>query len=278
MPRVPFDPATDYYSLLGVAANASAEEIQAAYRRLAKAYHPDLNAGSSVAAARMARLNVAKSVLLDPSTRAAYDQLRRLRVQRSSASARVVRTATNGAPARPVPPVGWAAPHTARPSYGQPRGHERDRERPPWPSSARAAAYVPVGVVARSHRGFDRGTGLLLLITIPLLAALLVYVVQAAQVAGRPLRPGPADLALGPVTRPTARGTAEAAFLVVHGQPPSRALGQRAYNIVQNRSDASPEGELLRAAARRLLQAGAAADEQAWDEAVTELCLLADRC
>src|SRR5918911_1333467 len=99
MPRVTFDPATDYYSLLGVAANASAEEIQAAYRRLAKAYHPDLNAGSSVAAARMARLNVAKSVLLDPSTRAAYDQLRRLRVQRSSASARVVRAATNGAPA-----------------------------------------------------------------------------------------------------------------------------------------------------------------------------------
>jgi hypothetical protein len=137
---------------------------------------------------------------------------------------------------------------------------------------------VPVGVVARSHHGFDRGTGILLLITMPLLAALLVYVVQAAQVAGRPVRPGPADLALGPITRPTPRGTAEAAFLVVHGQPPSRLLGQRAYNIVQNRSDASPEGELLRATARRLVQAGAAADERAWDQAVNELCLLADRC
>src|SRR5437868_14569917 len=76
MGRVRFDPATDYYSLLGVGYGASAEEIQSAYRRLAKAYHPDLHAGSAVAEARMARLNVAKSVLLDRDTRASYDQLR----------------------------------------------------------------------------------------------------------------------------------------------------------------------------------------------------------
>src|ERR671933_1814194 len=110
MPRVPFDPATDYYSLLGVAANASAEEIQAAYRRLAKAYHPDLNAGSSVAAARMARLNVAKSVLLDPATRAAYDQLRRLRGARAAAVRRAaVRPVyANPAPAHTAQTVGWS--------------------------------------------------------------------------------------------------------------------------------------------------------------------------
>jgi curved DNA-binding protein len=59
MPRAPFDPATDYYRLLGVASSASAEQIQAAYRRLAKAYHPDLNAGSTVAAARKARVKFA---------------------------------------------------------------------------------------------------------------------------------------------------------------------------------------------------------------------------
>ena len=76
MARVPFDPSTDYYQVLGVGPGADNEEIQAAYRRLAKEYHPDLHADSLSAAARMARVNVAKSVLLDPDTRANYDQLR----------------------------------------------------------------------------------------------------------------------------------------------------------------------------------------------------------
>src|ERR671931_491491 len=120
MPRVPFDPAVDYYSLLGVAPSASPEEIQAAYRRLAKAYHPDLNAGSSVAAARMARVNVAKSVLLDPATRAAYDQIRCLRGPRAAAARRVVRTVyANPPPTWPVQTVGYASSHTPPPTYGQ---------------------------------------------------------------------------------------------------------------------------------------------------------------
>src|ERR671928_171547 len=89
--------------------SAPPEEIQAAYRRLAKAYHPDLNAGSTVAAARMARVNAAKSVLLDPATRAAYDQIRRLRGPRAAAARRVVRPVyANPAPTRPVQTVGYA--------------------------------------------------------------------------------------------------------------------------------------------------------------------------
>jgi len=77
MTRLSFDPATDYYRLLGVKPNASPQEIHAAYRRLARAYHPDCYPGSTGSLARMARVNVAKSVLLDPNTRAAYDLSRK---------------------------------------------------------------------------------------------------------------------------------------------------------------------------------------------------------
>jgi curved DNA-binding protein CbpA len=77
MTHAPFDQRVDYYRLMGVKTDATPEQIHAAYRRLARAYHPDIHPGSSAAIARMARLNVAKSVLLDGSTRAAYDLSRR---------------------------------------------------------------------------------------------------------------------------------------------------------------------------------------------------------
>ena len=86
MTRLPFDPEVDYYRLLGVRPNAKPEEIHAAYRRLARAYHPDIHPGASGSLVRMARVNVAKSVLLDRNTRAAYD-LSRNRVASNAAPA-----------------------------------------------------------------------------------------------------------------------------------------------------------------------------------------------
>jgi curved DNA-binding protein len=65
-------PARDFYEVLGVQRNASAEEIQQAYRKLARQYHPDLNKDPS-AEERFKDISEAYSVLSDPSTRRRYD-------------------------------------------------------------------------------------------------------------------------------------------------------------------------------------------------------------
>jgi len=54
----------DPYDVLGVSRSASKEEIKAAYRKLAKRYHPDLNDGSPVADAKMKELNEAYTILV----------------------------------------------------------------------------------------------------------------------------------------------------------------------------------------------------------------------
>jgi curved DNA-binding protein len=66
---------TDPYKLLQVDPEADAEIIQVAYRKLAQRYHPDVAAGPE-AARRMAELNAARDLLLDPAARAAYDRER----------------------------------------------------------------------------------------------------------------------------------------------------------------------------------------------------------
>lgn len=60
------------YELLEVSLEASQSEIKAAYRRLAKQYHPDVNP-SAEASARMSEINQAYSILSDPAKRVAYD-------------------------------------------------------------------------------------------------------------------------------------------------------------------------------------------------------------
>jgi len=65
----------DLYELLQVNPSAEAEVIEAAYRVLARRYHPDVNA-STKATAQMARLNAAWERLRDPVRRAEYDRQR----------------------------------------------------------------------------------------------------------------------------------------------------------------------------------------------------------
>ena len=64
----------DYYIELGVPRNAADKEVKAAYRRLARRYHPDVNTSDPDAETRFKRVNEAYQVLSDPKTRRDYDQ------------------------------------------------------------------------------------------------------------------------------------------------------------------------------------------------------------
>ena len=64
----------DYYKIMGVARDASPEQIKKAHRKLARKYHPDVSKEPN-AEARFKELSEAYDVLRDPDKRAAYDQL-----------------------------------------------------------------------------------------------------------------------------------------------------------------------------------------------------------
>ena len=81
----------DYYGTLGVDKSASQAEIQRAYRRLARKFHPDVNRDPA-AEARFKSIGEAYEVLKDPEKRAKYDQF-------GSAWKNAERTGT--------PPPGW---------------------------------------------------------------------------------------------------------------------------------------------------------------------------
>jgi curved DNA-binding protein len=64
----------DYYKILGIPKIATEKEIKAAYRKLARKYHPDLNPDNKEAEIKFKEINEANEVLSDPENRKKYDK------------------------------------------------------------------------------------------------------------------------------------------------------------------------------------------------------------
>ncbi len=100
----------DPYKVLQVDAEAEDEVIQAAYRRLARKYHPDL-ADTPEAAVRMAKINAAWELIGEPEARRAFDRKRSTEATEPAASGSSAQSPS--APGRPVqagPPAPAASP------------------------------------------------------------------------------------------------------------------------------------------------------------------------
>ena len=67
-------PFIDYYQILGVAKDASPDDIRKAYRKLARQHHPDLNPNDDAAKQKFQQINEANEVLSDADKRKKYDQ------------------------------------------------------------------------------------------------------------------------------------------------------------------------------------------------------------
>jgi curved DNA-binding protein len=88
----------DYYAILGVSKNASAEDIKKAYRQLARKYHPDLNPGDKAAEAKFKEITEANEVLSDVDKRNQYDRFGQYwkQAEQTKSTTRQTNTSTSG--------------------------------------------------------------------------------------------------------------------------------------------------------------------------------------
>jgi hypothetical protein len=151
----------DPYTTLGVPRGAASSQLRAAYRRLAKRYHPDLHADGR-ATEQMRRVNQAWEILSSPSRRAEYD---------ASVTAQAARPTGGhwaGVPRR-TPPRGagsqpWTAAYGARPVHPGAPAFGRER--------AAAGVYTDAG--ASGSSGPLLWAALLLIVPVIFLSALIL--------------------------------------------------------------------------------------------------------
>ena len=129
----------DYYAIMGVSRDATAEQIKQAYRKLARKYHPDVSKEPD-AEARFKDVNEANEVLGDPARRAAYDQL-----------------GSGPPPGEPFrPPPGWGSESGFRGGEGAGGGFSFEGD----PSEFFETLFGRGGFGAGAHgRGRGRGRG-----------------------------------------------------------------------------------------------------------------------
>jgi curved DNA-binding protein CbpA len=134
----------DYYRLLQVVPTADPDVIRAAYRSLARKYHPDLPGGSLE---RMAALNDAWSILRDPVARETYDRA----LAEAAPSRASAQTSRWHAAPSPAAMPGRGPSRADRPSAGSERGASTSTGSP---ATGPAAASATTGA---SHAVIDFG-------------------------------------------------------------------------------------------------------------------------
>ena len=112
--------APDPYKTLQVDPEAEDEVIVAAYRRLARKYHPDVSPGAE-AAARMIAINAAWEQIGDPAKRAAFDRERAVRAAMARSTHASTSRPSAAPPASGTPPAGSARPTTSGASTPPPK-------------------------------------------------------------------------------------------------------------------------------------------------------------
>jgi len=144
----------DYYAVLQLQPGASIERVRDHYRRLAKVFHPDRNAGDAWCHEQIKRINIAFEFLSDPQRKAAYDA--RKENSRSSLAVRSSSTAVR-------PPKTGSNPRSNSAAYMPIYEHDLDRaDRPRWGMAASwlvmLTSLVLFGVAIARHAPADGGS------------------------------------------------------------------------------------------------------------------------